>query len=546
MTMSSNDDTIGSMNFSQKKSAKGYLSILLHAHLPFVRHPEYERFLEEDWFFEAVTETYIPLLRIFRSLHKDKIPYRITLSLSPTLLSMMTDELLSERYIRYLNEHIELAGKELKRTRGDNAFYPLAVMYSHFFRDALQFFTKTCDGNLVHAFRDLQEAGCLELITCAATHGYLPLLRAEPSAAPAQIQTGIQTFQEIVGTSPTGFWLPECGYYPGLEEPLKDAGIHYFTIEEHGITHATPRPKLGLMAPVACENGVAAFGRDPASSRQVWSSQEGYPGDFEYRDFYRDIGFDLDMSYIRPYILDGQTRINTGFKYYRITDTTDNKKPYRRKKALQKTRIHARHFLALKQQQVRDAGADMQRPPLIHAPFDAELFGHWWFEGPNWLDAFIREIDKQSILKLVTPGDYLTAHPLLQQATPSASSWGYKGYNECWLSGENDYLLPLIHAASHRMHNLAIQYRDAALDPLIERALNQAGRSLLLLQASDWAFIMKTGSNPEYARKQVHDHLARFNCLMADIQAERIEETQLHALELLDPIFPSLDFRIFL
>ncbi|NCC50887.1 MAG: DUF1957 domain-containing protein [Spartobacteria bacterium] len=524
---------------------QGYISILLHAHLPFVRHPEYERFLEENWYFEAVTETYIPLLRMFRRLRREAIPFRLTVSLSPTLLSLMTDVLMGERYIRYLKEHIQLAERELRRTRGDRDFYPLAVMYSRFFRDALQFYESACDRDLVGALVELRNAGRLELITCAATHGYLPLLRATPSAVRAQVLTGVQTFLEITGSAPEGIWLPECGYYPGLEETLKEAGLRYFTVEEHGITNATPRPKLGLSAPVACPNGVAAFGRDPESSRQVWSSTEGYPGDFAYRDFYRDIGYDLDIAYIRPYILDGHTRISTGFKYYRITGASDRKKPYHPAKALQKVREHARHFLQCKQEQVRRARQDMTRPPLIHAPFDAELYGHWWFEGPAWLEAVIRETSRQTDLAMITPGEYLRRHPVLQEATPSASSWGYNGYNECWLNSENDYLLPLVHAAGQTMCHLAERFRDGVVDPVIRRALNQAGRNLLLVQASDWAFIMKTGSSPEYARKRVHDHLARFHCLATDILAGHVDEPRLCALEALDPIFPSLDYRIF-
>ena len=526
--------------------SRGYLSIILHAHLPYVRHPEHERFLEENWYFEALTETYLPILNNCHRLLKEEIPFRLTVSLSPTLVSMFRDPLLTARYNEHLDRLRELARMEVKRTRGDKQFHPLALMYQRLIDETIRSFRDDYGEDLVKAFRALQDAGVLELMTCTATHGFLPLLRSEPSSVRAQVLTGAANHERLFGSPARGIWLPECGYYPGLEDVLQEAGFRFFIVETHGILHADVRPRYGVMAPIACANGVAAFGRDPESSRQVWSATDGYPGDHDYRDFYRDIGFDRELEYIAPYILDGKIRIHTGFKYYRVTGRTETKEPYDPERARGKVALHASHFLGQKEEQIARAAHAMDRPPIVVAPFDAELFGHWWFEGPMWLDYLVRKTHSHGQhVVLATPSDYLERHPSLQQATPSASSWGFKGFNECWVSGENDWVYPQVHSISRRIHELVRLFEGKDADPLTHRALKQAARTALLIQASDWPFIMKTGTSGEYAKKQVCDHVARFNFIEQSLRTKSIDERKLGALETLDNIFPDIDYRVF-
>jgi 1,4-alpha-glucan branching enzyme len=343
-----------------------------------------------------------------------------------------------------------------------------------------------------------------------------------------------------------GFWLPECGYYPGLEQEVAAAGGRYVFLETHGVLNASVRPRFGYLAPIACENGVAAFGRDPASSRQVWSTHEGYPGDPWYRDFYRDIGFDLDFEYIQPFILDGQTRIFTGFKYHRITGATDQKEPYLPDRARERADAHAADFLDRQIEMIERAAGSMDRPPLIVALYDAELFGHWWFEGPQWLDFLIRKLAcDQSTVELITPSDYLMRHRQIQRADPSASSWGDRGYSAYWLNAGNDWIYRHLHVAGGRMEAAAKALRDVPEGSPAERSLNQAARSLLLAQSSDWAFIMKTGTAVGYADSRIRDHLARFHALLDAVERDAIDVAELCALETMDNIFPTIDFRVY-
>src|SRR5213594_3709056 len=350
------------------------LAFVLHAHLPFVRHPAHEDFLEERWLAEAITETYIPLLEMLGALARDRVPVRLTLSLSPPLLAMLADHLLRRRYLRHLDRLVELAEKEERRTRADERFHSVAEMYLARFWRARTIFLDEWGQDLIAAFRSYQERGLVEIITCAATHGFLPLLAVTPGAVRAQIEVGVAEYRRFFGGVPEGFWLPECAYEPGLDAELARVGVRYFFVDTHGIAHATPRPVYGVYAPIACDSGVAAFGRDPDSSKQVWSAEEGYPGDFWYRDFYRDIGFDLDYDYVRPYLPATGERVATGLKYHRITGASDDKQPYVPEWAATKAALHAEHFVESRTRQVESLAADRDRPPLLTVPFDAELF----------------------------------------------------------------------------------------------------------------------------------------------------------------------------
>jgi 1,4-alpha-glucan branching enzyme len=520
---------------------QGYLCLVLHAHLPFIRHPEDENFLEEKWLYEAITETYIPLIHVFENLVEDNIQFRMTISLSPPLITMLTDPLLIDRYVRHLGKLIELSEKEEGRTYG-GPFHHTALMYKAMFRQAMSTFERY-GRNLVAAFRKFQDLGRLEIMTCAATHGYLPLMMLQPEAVRAQVRAALDLHSRHFGRPPAGIWLPECAYAPGVDDILKENSIKYFFTDSHGVLYASHRPRFGIFAPIYCPSGVAAFGRDVESSKQVWSSKEGYPGDFDYREFYRDIGHELDYDYIKPYI-HPDVRIHTGMKYHRITGQVDlsRKEPYVPQWAEEKAAMHAGNFMFNRQIQARHLSDLMERPPIIVAPYDAELFGHWWFEGPRWLEYLLRKIAcDQDTIETATASDYLRLYPCNQVARPCTSSWGNKGYHEVWLCGANDWIYRHLHMAAARMIELANRHPHAGGG--LRRALNQAARELMLAQSSDWAFIMSTGTMVEYAVRRTKAHLHNFLRLHGEIEGNRIDEGWLAHLEGLNNIFPDIDYR---
>lgn len=534
-----------------QRRPRGYVALVLHAHLPYVRHPEDSTRLEERWLFEAITECYLPLLEVLERLEADRVPFRITLSLSPTLISMLADPLLQRRSAAHLEKTIELADREVARTGGHGELHAVTQMYQHLLRRRHRALTEQYRGDLLSAFDRFWRAGYLELITSAATHGLLPLLAAAPgSAGPAavraQIATGIACFEGFFGRRPRGFWLPECAYCPGLDRVLAEHGIQYFFIETHGLLHARPAPTVGLYAPLACPSGVAAFGRDPESSKQVWSSYEGYPGDFAYREYYRDVGHDLDLDYVAPFIHPAGIRVQTGLKYHRITGPTEHKAIYDPAAAGATAARHAGHFVWCRQRQADWLAGVMSVPPLIVAPYDAELFGHWWFEGPTWLEMVARKaaaLSGDDAVCFITPGDYLNRHPCPQTGQPYHSSWGYAGYFDHWLDGSNQWLLRHLHHAAARMQELCRLYPPDRVHGGAAAALQQAARELLLAQASDWPFIMRAGTTVSYARERFCLHLGRFTELYEQLRRTQVDSRRVAAITAADPIFshPALE-----
>lgn len=492
-------------------------ALILHAHLPYVR-PDGPEILEERWLYEAVAETYLPLLWALERLARDGVPARLAISLSGPLLSMLGDTGLMSRCRRHLTHTLDLAGRQVKMYAGTPLEQAAAFHRDRFAQLVADFDRR--GGNLIAGFAALADAGLVELFTAAGSHGYLPLLATDRGRS-AQIEAGLQEFARHFGRRPAGIWLPECAYAPGLDHLLRAAGIRWFVAEAATVAGAWPTVPAGT-ACVRTPGGVAAFARDKEAARLVWDSSAGYPGDPAYREFYRDEGFDLPLEEVAPWLVEGSVRSDTGVKLYRVEGAWGEKLPYDPAAALARAAEHARHY----------AGVLARRDGLVVTPFDAELFGHWWFEGPAWIEALFRELAALAgDVRPVSPSDWLSepgaAPPLVR--LPSGS-WGSNADHGFWLSPATDFLWPRLHDAELRM--LQIAEADALPRPVID----QAARELLLAQASDWPFILAGGTTAAYAQRRAETHLERFDALVsgrldpADVDAE-------------DGLFPLLDGR---
>ncbi len=488
-----------------------YLALVLHAHLPFVRHPEHARHLEERWFYEAMVECYLPLLESFDRMAAQGIPFELTMSVTPPLAAMMRDDLLRQRFHEYLARIEMLAEREMKRLWGDEQFAPIATFYrDHFAR--MRAVWDRHHGDVLSGLVGHWDAGRLDLLTCSATHCYLPGMLPAREGIRLQLDLGVRGLERIVGRRPTGAWLAECAYHPSFDDEIARAGIRFTIVDTHGILHARPRPPFGVYAPIASPNGVAFFGRDLESSRQVWSRDEGYPGDAYYRDFYRDIGFDLPEKELMGEIAADGSRLMTGLKYFRITGKDVAKQPYQPGVAAQKAREHAENFVAQRIKEGNARAGGMALPPLIVAPYDAELYGHWWFEGPLFLESVFRALQSHAPeMQAITLRRYLERHPVSVQATPSASSWGAGGYGEVWVGAEAAWTWRHVHHATRYIGWLVKKYRSA--EGRRGEALDQAVRELLLLQSSDWPFILKAGTVARYAEARIRAHVHRLRHL---------------------------------
>ena len=468
------------------------------------------------------------------------------MSLTPPLLNMLDNELLHQKYINYLEKHIELCEKEVTRTTYDSRLNELSKYYLDRYSNDLHLFRDIYKCNLIKQFKHFQDIGVLEIITCGATHGFFPILYVNENTVKAQIGVGVETYKKYFGRPPRGIWLPECGYVPQADKYLKEFCIEYIITESHGILYANPAPIYGTFAPIVSPGGVVAFGRDIESSRQVWSSINGYPGDFNYREFYRDIGYDADYEYIKPYIAHNGVRVNTGIKYHRITSKGEFKDYYNIQWAQDSAERQAGHFFDSRIKQIDHLSSIMNpKPPIVVCPYDAELYGHWWYEGPYWLYILFKKIyyDKGNF-KLITPGEYIDKFPEIQICSPCISSWGANGYNEVWLNQTNDYVHRHLHVAGDRMVELAHSFPNEQ-NELKKEVLNQCARELLLAQSSDWLFIITNGTMVDYAKKRIKDHIGRFTKLYEQIKSDTIDENFLKDIQEKDCIFPEINYMIY-
>lgn len=522
---------------------KGYWVPVLHSHLPFIKHPQYEYFLEEHWLFEAISECYIPLLRRLKQLESENIDFRLTISVTPPLAQMLDDTHLMQKYEKHLENQLLLAQKEVQRTKDDKNYKDIAQFYQDLYTQTKDFFVNTLQRNVLNGYRYFNDLGKIEVITCGATHGFLPLLQTNKRAVEVQIELAVESHKRHFHKAPKGIWLPECAYYDGLDEILKENGIEFFFMDAHGLVYAEPTSINGVYSPVYTSNAVAAFARDPHSAKQVWSSKEGYPGDLNYRDFYRDIGYDLDFDYIKDHIDPSGNRGFTGFKYHKVTGDTDYKEVYNPLVASQKTKDHAKDFHFKRDQQFEFLGSNMQRTPMVVSPYDAELFGHWWFEGVEFIYNIFKEIDKHKAFKAVTPLEYLSMYPQNQVVSPAASSWGDQGYYDVWLNEGNSWIYRHLHNMADAMQSLSNQYKEGTSEEN-KRVLNQMLRELLLAQSSDWAFLMTTKTAVEYSVQRTKEHISNFQDLMKMIDSE-INYQFLEELELKNSIFQFCDYTIF-
>ena len=515
----------------------GYLLLHLHAHLPYLRR----RIIygaagvwqplgfPEEWFHEALVDTYIPLIRLFERLCEEGVDFKLSLDLSPTLTNMMRCPLLQEEFLKYVEGLINLARAEIERVRREApGFEAAAWMHLRRFEEAREVFLRY-DKDLTQAFRRFQDLGKLEILTCAATHGFLPFYTMYPQAIRAQIETAVRDYELVFGRPPVGIWLPECAYVPGLEKYLEEYGLRYFFAETHTVLHGDSPAEFGIHAPVFIRGSkVAVFGRDPETGKQVWSGEEGYPGDPDYLDFHIKGG---------------------PFRYCRVTNRHSmQKEPYHPDWAREKAARHAQHFMECRNFRFEYIRGWFWKKPLSVATYDAELFGHHWFEGPQFLYFLFKKLFyDQNQTELITGSDYLKRHPTNQELLPPPSSWGDKGTFDKWMYGSVSWMYRHVHEAIEVLSQLACEAQDKD-DLFLPRLLSQAGREVLWAMNSDLAFVISNGHFVDKMKEFFFEALERFwhlcELIRRRLAGEEIDEAFFRELEMTRPIFPNLDWKV--
>jgi len=491
------------------------VSLVLHAHLPFGLRPELPMSLEEAWLHEAVIHCYLPLLQVLERAPAAETP-SLAVSLSPTLLEMWAHPEFPGRCAAHVGRGIALFEQESANRALPPERRRLAARYAEQWRDARAAIHQM-DGDLIAAWVRLSRGGKVELLTTAMTHAFLPAHQNSASRR-LQIELGVARFQELTGLDAAGFWLPECGYFPGLENDLAAAGARWFGVEN-----------LGGPCVRECPNGVRAIARDSALSRKVWDARAGYPGNPLYREFHRDAVHELSADQAGLYRApDGQS-LPLGMKYWRVTGAPD-KAFYDPEAANTQAGADARDFLG--------AIAAEASEPILFLPFDAELFGHWWFEGPRWLEQFLQAASADPVIRLAAPGAALESVTGLPIQRPAPSTWGRHADYSYWVNHETDWIYPLLAQAEKVFGEAAA--RAETYDAGQEAAFRQLVRELLLAQASDWPFMIRNGATADYARERIQRHLARLHFLAEQIEGGVTDREAVEALRSLDPILPNL------
>lgn len=535
-------------NFASDNATRplGSFTFVLHSHLPYVlSHGTWPH--GTDWACEAAAETYIPLLNAFNKLIAEGVTPRVTIGLTPVLCEMLTDRDFIEEFQGYLHTKIEAAQKNAAEfsDQGMGTFRDLSFFWECWYRGVAEDFDKKYNRDIVGAFKKLQDNGQIEVITCAATHGYLPLLGTDESVQ-AQIAHGVSTYQKHFGRQPRGIWLPECAYRPryewkapsdmdmpdeppvlrkGVEEFLAENGIEYFIIDAHllsggeeiggyeerfgalkslhtranaaykksEIEHSPLQPYIVASA---ASDDVKFFTRHEKTALQVWSGEHGYPGNGHYLDFHKK-------------------HFPGGHRLWRVThskaDLAD-KLPYEPTQIEQITTEQAKHFAELVKESLQEYKTETGLRGIVCAPYDAELFGHWWFEGPRWLEKVLRELWTDPEIDLTTGGRHLdNASPQLAVALPEGS-WGEGGFHHMWLNPENAWTWREIYPCEKKMRDLADAHADSATGDLLT-VLKQCARELLLMESSDWQFLISTVSARDYAELRTAGHVNVFQQL---------------------------------
>ncbi len=548
--------------------ALGAFTFVLHAHIPYARGKG--RWPHgEEWIHEVAAETYLPLLNAFYDLQEEGSPTAVTLGITPVLAEQLADAGILTRFEGYLEDKRERAAADQRRFEGSGAARQagLARFYEDWYSNALQSFRERFGRDFIGAFRRLQDSGAIEIITSAATHGYLPLLSRDSSIF-GQVRTGVDSYRQRFGRPPRAIWLPECAYRPayyaqadgreylkpGIEEFVVENHLGCFFAETHTVEGGRPvgrtveaiiGPYGGIrrryVVPATAEaegarrttykpyyvagSEVAVIGRNNRTSMQVWSAENGYPGEFCYREFHKKDS-------------------ESGLQYWRVTgagvDLAD-KDWYDPAQAAERAQGHADHFARLVEDLLRERQAAGESFAIIASSYDAELFGHWWFEGIEWIKQVLRRLGRRETVEVTTASRYLEAHPPDEALALPEGSWGKGGTHWVWDNEDTHWMWPIIHAAERRMEALAaVDTNDAQR----LAALNQAARELLLLQSSDWPFLVTTGQAREYAEGRFRSHVARFEELAAMAEGQ-IDPTAMAEIEATDNPFPSVDYRHF-
>ena len=512
--------------------------LVLHSHIPYVlAHGSWPHGM--DWLFEAAAESYLPLLEVFLRLRDEGRPAQVNISFTPVLMEQLKSPSFASGFKSYLKMKVEIAQQDrayFEKT-GNRPLGELTTYWEDWYAQLLEFYSGFCREDTIAAYRNLQDEDQIEVLTSAATHGYFPLLSQDDSIR-WQVRQGRYVYRQHFGREPRGFWLPECAYRPGypwksplgggeavgragVDEILGQEGLGCFFVDSHLLKGGEAKgvyldrfPALRLLwekfkkeyhpgqesaqspyqAYLAYPSRVPFLARDEKSGTQVWSGKTGYPGDGWYLEFHKK-------------------HFPGGMRYWRITSSDADlgaKLPYDPVKTRERMEENAGHFVDSLQESLRD-----REEGVVVSLYDTELFGHWWYEGPEWLYLVLQKLHNTEI-KPRGVGDCLEILRPHQLISLPEGSWGKGGFHWIWLNDETSWIWDKI----YRIEQEALRLKGR-IPAGKTRVLKQFGREKFLLESSDWPFLISTWTARDYAENRAAEHFERAEKLLGWLSREQ-------------------------
>ena len=515
------------------------LVFVLTCHQCYIRHGEDEKryAAENNLFFSSISNTYLPLLRMLHRLVAAEKRFKLSFVISPTLCALLSDTLVQQQYVAWLDRHILLGRQEIARCAGGDCYAAAQRCLERYLQDKKDF-TETYGQNLLRGFARFAKKGFIELLATAGTYAFLPHYADMTEVLNAQVETGLCSHRYFFGSKPDGFWLPALGYAPGVEKVLRAYGLHYTFVDTHAVLFPKVAATDGIFSPVRCQNSLVLFARDRETPADFFG-ENGFSHNSVYSDQNKDIGFELPSSELGEFVQAGEVRLATGFRYWAKSSSV-----YDAEAAAQQVRADAKAFVAAKLSKLTAASELLNgKEVTLVCTIPADELTTHWAEGVAFLEAVIDEVCATEALTLTSGASLLSQQFSLQKLTPYPSAATGSGYGEDLLDNTNGWMLRYTRKMCERMIDISGRFPNET--GLKVRLLNLGAKELMLAQSSEWAKMLHEGQLQDYVTERFKASIQAFITVFDSLGSNTVSTEWLTRLEREHPLFPWMNFRIF-
>ena len=515
--------------------SKKTVAITINCQKPFIRHLDDDNQSKNNVLFNAISDTYLPLLNMFADLEAEGIPFKINMCISPTLCEMLADPVIQQQYIEWLDKLISLGNDEIKKYPKDNTKKLLAVESLNKAIQNKRDFQEVLNQDILSKIEYYVRRGNIELLGTTATSIFLPHYSDLDEVIRAQIETGLQIHKKYFGIAPEGFYLPYLAYFPGLEFILRSYGFNYTILDSQSLLFAEPQPENGIFTPARCCNSLAVFGADNEGIKKYTSNPV-------YKNKEKDVGYEADSEYLARHLgTEIKERVSTGFAYWQA----DGETLYDKDLAINEANAAAEDFLKSKNERLSKAQEIQPEKDLsLVCNIDGDLLGGTWHEGICWLEAVLRQNFAQNDIEFVFCSDIIKDNQFsLQRVKPYFSAAIGAGYGENMLENSNGWMLRYVRKASERMIDLTSRFKDDT--GLKARSLNLAAKEVLLAQSGDWQLMISEKSTPDCAEQRFKESILAFSTVYDSLGSNSISTEWLTRMEKKHTLFPEMNYMVF-